>query len=105
MVVVTLVVATAVALRWFAYYDDSHTGVVVVALSVVIAVITAFGAALGGELVFDDGFNVETAGDSPVWHRSEVDVYPFGNGDAAEELSPQRPNGAREEDPAEAHLR
>jgi hypothetical protein len=26
--------------------------------------------------VFDYGFNVETAGDSPVWHQSEVDVFP-----------------------------
>ena len=27
-------------------------------------------------MVFDYGFNVETAGDSPVWHRSEADVLP-----------------------------
>ena len=26
--------------------------------------------------MFDYGFNVETAGDHPVWHRSEVDVLP-----------------------------
>jgi len=26
--------------------------------------------------VFDYGFNVETAGDHPVWHESEVDVFP-----------------------------
>ena len=32
---------------------------------------------LGGSLAFDDyGFNVETAGDHPVWHRSETDVFP-----------------------------
>ena len=74
MVTVTLVVVVAVGLRWFAYYDDPHTGVVVLVLSVVAALVTAFGAALGGELVFDYGFNVETAGDSPVWHRSEADV-------------------------------
>lgn len=30
----------------------------------------------GGTLVFDYGFNVETAGDSPVWHTSEADVMP-----------------------------
>jgi hypothetical protein len=28
------------------------------------------------DLVFDYGFNVETAGDSPVWHKSESDVLP-----------------------------
>jgi uncharacterized membrane protein len=105
MVVVTTVVATAVALRWFAYYDDAHTGVVVLVLSVAIAAITAFGAALGGELVFDEGFNVETAGDSPVWHRSEVDVFLFRNGDAGDALSRQGANGERDKDPAEAHFR
>jgi hypothetical protein len=26
--------------------------------------------------VFDYGFNVETAGDSPVWHRSERNLLP-----------------------------
>ena len=26
--------------------------------------------------VFEYGFNVETAGDHPVWHRSETDVFP-----------------------------
>ena len=36
----------------------------------------ALGAAFGGTLVFDYGFNVETAGDSPVWHASETDVFP-----------------------------
>jgi hypothetical protein len=30
----------------------------------------------GGSLVYDYGFNVETAGDHPVWHRSETDVFP-----------------------------
>ena len=34
------------------------------------------GATFGGTLVFDYGFNVETAGDSPVWHQSETDVLP-----------------------------
>jgi len=34
------------------------------------------GAAIGGSLVFDYGFNVKTAGDSPAWHESEVDLLP-----------------------------
>jgi hypothetical protein len=27
-------------------------------------------------LVYDFGLNVETAGDYPVWHKSEADVFP-----------------------------
>jgi hypothetical protein len=34
------------------------------------------GATYGGGLVYDYGFNVETAGDHPVWHKNEVDVFP-----------------------------
>jgi uncharacterized membrane protein len=34
------------------------------------------GATYGGGLVFEYGFNVETSGDHPVWHESEVDVLP-----------------------------
>jgi hypothetical protein len=34
------------------------------------------GATNGGSLVFDYGFNVETAGDHPVWHVTETDVLP-----------------------------
>jgi uncharacterized membrane protein len=76
MVIVTVIVLANVLLRWFAYYDDAYTGVVILVLSVVAAVLVSAGAAIGGELVYDYGFNVETAGDSPVWHKSEVDVLP-----------------------------
>jgi hypothetical protein len=48
----------------------------VAVLSVVIAGLVSFGATLGGSLVYDYGFNVETAGDSPVWHENEQDVLP-----------------------------
>jgi hypothetical protein len=36
-------------------------------------------------LVFDYGFNVETAGDHPVWHNSEVDVLPGQSHDLPED--------------------
>jgi uncharacterized membrane protein len=84
MVCVTVLALTDAGLRWFAYYDDAHTGVVVLVLSLAVAVLTVAGAAIGGELVFDYGFNVETAGDSPVWHKAEVDVLPFRPGAVAE---------------------
>jgi hypothetical protein len=34
-------------------------------------------------LVFDYGFNVETAGDHPVWHQSELDVMKGKQDEAA----------------------
>ena len=76
MVGVTVLALANIALRVFAYPDDAYTGVVVLALSLVLAVLLIAGAALGGHLVFEYGFNVETAEDSPVWHRSETDLLP-----------------------------
>jgi len=48
----------------------------VMVLSVVCGGLVGFGAAYGGSLVYDYGFNVETSGDHPAWHPSEHDVYP-----------------------------
>jgi uncharacterized membrane protein len=76
MVTVTVLVLVNIALRVFMYPDDRYTGVVVLVLSGVMAVLLIAGAALGGLLVFEYGFNVETAADSPVWHPSETDVIP-----------------------------
>ena len=62
----------------------SYPTVPILVISIVVAVLVAVGAAFGGTLVFDYGFNVETAGDSAVWHRSETDVLPGDHGaDAA----------------------
>jgi uncharacterized membrane protein len=74
MVTVTVLALADVVLRLRAYDDPAPVAVVV--LSVVVAALVSFGALFGGALVYDYGFNVETAGDSPVWHRSEVDVRP-----------------------------
>ena len=75
MITVTLIVLADIALR-IGQWDDGATSGVVAALSVVAGLLVGFGAAYGGTLVFDYGFNVETAGDSPVWHQSERDVMP-----------------------------
>ncbi|HEX2063407.1 MAG TPA: DUF2231 domain-containing protein [Acidimicrobiales bacterium] len=77
MVVVTLVVLADIALRQFAYDGDPHTGAVVLLLSLLAAVLTLVGGTIGGSLAYDYGFNVETSGDHPVWHESEVDVFPW----------------------------
>ena len=76
MSTVTAVVIVTVALRLHAYADAAATPVPVLALSLAGAALTVFGAAIGGSLVYDYGFNVETATTSPVWRESETDLFP-----------------------------
>jgi uncharacterized membrane protein len=76
MVAVTLIVLADIIVRVAGYWDEPYTPTLLVVLTAAAAVLTVLGGAIGGSLVFDYGFNVATAGDSPVWHRSEVDVLP-----------------------------
>jgi uncharacterized membrane protein len=76
MITVTLVVLVDIGLRVFTYRDAPNTLLRLVVLTVVAAVLTFVGGTIGGSLIFDYGFNVETAGDHPAWHRSETDVLP-----------------------------
>lgn len=83
MTTTVVLVLANLAVRWLVYHSNPHTPPIVLALSVAGALVGAVGATFGGSLVFDYGFNVETAGDHPVWHRSERDVFP-GRHDEAE---------------------
>lgn len=83
MVTVTVLALADIALRLNGYNTEPSTPVGIMALSLVIAGLVSWGATYGGSLVFDYGFNVETAGDSPVWHPSETDVLPGDKGGAA----------------------
>ncbi len=94
MLSVTTLVLVDIALRVFAFTDDQHTPVVVRVPSVLIALLTTVGAAIGGTLTFDYGFNVETAGGSPAWHRSEDDLLP----------GEERPDGAEPQPPPRKRL-
>jgi uncharacterized membrane protein len=76
MVTVTVLTIVDIIVRLNGYHTDASTPGGVLVLSIVIAVLVAWGSTYGGSLVFDYGFNVETAGDSPVWHPSEKDVFP-----------------------------
>nr|WP_287390081.1 DUF2231 domain-containing protein [Candidatus Microthrix sp.] len=75
---VTVTVLALINLAWrlsqFNVADATPVGIAI--LSVVIALLVSLGATFGGSLVFEYGFNVETAGDHPVWHKSETDVFP-----------------------------
>ena len=76
MITVTLLALVGVAWRLNDYHTESVAPTGIVVLSVVIALLVSVGATFGGTLVFEYGFNVETAGDSPVFHTSETDVFP-----------------------------
>lgn len=76
MVTVTLLALALAVLLMTAYADEPQAPLAVLALTVFVAALTAAGAAIGGSLVYDHGFNVETATDSPVWHESEHDLLP-----------------------------
>ena len=81
MIAVTVLALADLAWRITAYDSQLATPLAVAALSVVIALLVATGATFGGSLVFEYGFNVETAGDHPVWHKSETDVFPGRHGE------------------------
>ena len=76
MVTVTGLVGAAIVVRAIAFWDEPATPGLALAFTGLIALLTFVGGTIGGSLVFDYGFNVETAGDHPVWHRSELDVLP-----------------------------
>jgi len=76
MVGITVLALLDVAWRLSGYHTEAVTPGGIAVLSVVIALLVSLGASFGGSLVFDYGFNVETAGDHPVWHKSERDVLP-----------------------------
>ena len=76
-----MIVVTVLALGDLAWrLNDYHTALVtpagIAVLSVIIGVLVSVGATFGGAMVFEYGFNVEPAGDHPVWHKSETDVFP-----------------------------
>ena len=76
MITVTVLALANLAWRLSQYNVAAATPVGIAVLSVVVALLVSLGATFGGSLVFEYGFNVETAGDHPVWHQSETDVFP-----------------------------
>ncbi len=76
MITVTVLVLVDIVWRIATFNTYGSTPVAIAVLSVVIALLVSVGAAFGGSLVFEYGFNVETAGDHPVYHKSEQDLMP-----------------------------
>jgi uncharacterized membrane protein len=75
MIATTVIVLLDIAIR-LGQSDATSTPIACVALSVIAAGLTALGGTIGGSLVFDYGFNVRIAGDSPVYHPSDHDLLP-----------------------------
>jgi uncharacterized membrane protein len=76
MLTVTALVLVDIILRLNDYHTRSTPTGVILALSIVVAVLVAIGATFGGTLVYDYGFNVENSTDNPVYHPSETDILP-----------------------------
>ena len=87
MLSVTVLALVDIGLRWLRYHGGANPPAAILGLSLAVALVVATGSTYGGTLVFDYGFNVETAGDSPVWHASETDVLPGQH-------SPSSPDGS-----------
>ena len=51
-----------------AFWDEQATPALALVLTLAAAALTGLGGTIGGTLAYDYGFNVETAGDHPVWH-------------------------------------
>jgi uncharacterized membrane protein len=76
MITVTVLALVDIALRLDTYNTRAYPNATTWIVSVVVALLVSFGAVYGGSLVYEYGFNVETAGDHPAWHVSEDDVFP-----------------------------
>jgi uncharacterized membrane protein len=74
MILVTVLALIDIGLR-LSDYDRTYPSAGIWVLSVVVGLLVSLGAIYGGAMVYEYGFNVETAGDHPVWHQSETDVF------------------------------
>ncbi len=81
MVTVTVLAIANLAWRLNDFNSAAVTPIAIMVLSIVVAALVVLGATFGGALVFEYGFNVESAGDHPVWHESEEDVFPGQHSD------------------------
>jgi uncharacterized membrane protein len=75
MLTVTAIVVVDIIVR-LAQYDEAYAELPATILSVLAAVLVAFGAVYGGTLVFDYQFNVEAPKGSTVWDETEEDQFP-----------------------------
>ncbi|MBS1848921.1 MAG: DUF2231 domain-containing protein [Actinobacteria bacterium] len=75
MIIAVVLAAANLIVRFFVDPGAAATPIGVLVLSILMVLVGAVGATFGGAMVFEYGFNVETAGDHPVWSKSEEDVF------------------------------
>jgi uncharacterized membrane protein len=100
MITVTILVIVGISVRIAAYWDEPSTPLIALVLTLAAAALTFLGGTIGGTLAYDYGFNVETAGDHPVWHASETDVFPGDTPDPATDAVHSRATHAVDADGA-----
>ena len=74
LMVATTVVVVADLLVRFGGDAPDRTTLPVLGLTLLVAALVTVGGAVGGSMVYDFGFNVETATDHAVYHPSDTDV-------------------------------
>jgi uncharacterized membrane protein len=74
MLTVTAIVLIDVILR-LSHWTKDYAELPVLILSLLAFLLVSLGAAYGGSLVYDYGFNVENATDLPQYHESTTDLY------------------------------
>jgi uncharacterized membrane protein len=75
MLTVTVVVIVDILLR-LGRWDRGYSELPITVLSIVAAVLVAFGALYGGALVYEYQFNVSSLKGSTVWDETEQDQFP-----------------------------
>jgi uncharacterized membrane protein len=75
MLTTTVIVLVDIIVR-LSGWDKDYAKLPVLILSLLALALVSTGAAYGGSLVYEYGFNVENASDLPQYHESETDIYP-----------------------------
>lgn len=76
MLLMLLMSAVVLANLVYRFYvsDAASTDLTLALAAAVILGLLTLGSAIGGAMVYDYGFNVETAQDNPVYHQHEKDI-------------------------------
>jgi uncharacterized membrane protein len=75
MLTTTVIVLVDIIVR-LSGWGQGYAKLPILILSLLALALVSTGAAYGGSLVYEYGFNVENASDLPQYHESATDIYP-----------------------------